>query len=373
MPDTQSTTQVFAQWWRADILGSPAWAWIAAAAVAALVFLLLLAVRAVLLGRLKGPAEHHPHGPLAVGYRLVRATSRIVLFVVAVEIGVQQLALSPKIAYALRVALAVALGLQAVAWGRQAIEITIERVLAKKHGPDGKPDPTVLTALTPIRFASSLVLVTLVALIVLDNAGINVTALVAGVGIGGIAIALAAQKVLANLFGAVSIVLDKPFVIGDFVVIGGLKGTVESIGMKTTRLRALSGEQLVFPNDDLLSSRIQNFQRMTERRVVLSFGVVYATPPQTLRRVNDIVKAAVVQQTGTRFERCHFKAFGPSSLDFECVYHVLSPDYVAYMDVQQAVNLEVLEALAKEGIDFAYPTQTVYQHAAQAGPMEPRA
>jgi small-conductance mechanosensitive channel len=364
MPDAQTTTEALAKWWQADILGSPAWAWIAAAAIAALVFFLLIAVRAVLLGRLKAPAEHHPLGPFGVGLRLVRTTSTLVLFVVAAEVGVLQLALSPKIAYAFRVALGVALGLQAVLWGRQVIEIAIEKVLAKKHGPDGKPDPTVLTALTPIRFASSLVLVTLVALIVLDNAGINVTALVAGVGIGGIALALAAQKILANLFGAVSIVLDKPFVIGDFIVTGNLMGTVESIGMKTTRLRALSGEQLVFPNDDLLSSRIQNFQRMTERRVVLAFGVVYATPPQALRRINDIVKDAVARQADTRFERCHFKNFGPSSLDFECVYYVLSPDYTAYMDVQQAINLEVLQSLAAEGIAFAYPTQTVYQYAA---------
>lgn len=358
----QNTTETIATWWQADMLGSPAWAWIAAAGVSALIFLLLLAVKAVVLGRLKGPAEHHPHGMLAVAFRAVRATSALTLFVVAVAIGVQQLAYSAKVAQGLRVALSVALGLQAIVWGRQAIEIAIERVLARKHGPDGKPDPSVLTALAPIRFVAMLVMVCLMALIVLDNAGVNVTALVAGVGIGGIALALAAQKILANLFGAVSIVLDKPFVIGDFIVIGDLKGTVESIGMKTTRLRALSGEQLVFPNDDLLSSRIQNFQRMTERRVVLGFGLVYSTPVEKLTRVNEVVRGAVERRSQTRFERCHFKGFGSSSLDFECVYHVLTPDYAAFMDIQQAVNLEVLETLGREGIVFAFPTQTVFQY-----------
>lgn len=343
------------------------WAWLAAGVISVLVFALLLAVRAVLMGRLKAASEGKPHSALATAYRLVRATWALVLLVIAVEIGLQQLALSAKVAYGLRVALAVALGLQAVLWGREAIEVAIERVLARKHGPDGKPDPTVLTALTPIRFAAWVVLLSVVALIVLDNAGVNVTALVAGLGLGGLALALAAQKILANLFGAVSIVLDKPFVIGDFIVVGNLMGTVESIGMKTTRLRALSGEQLVFPNDDLLSSRIQNFQRMTERRVVLTFGVVYGLSAGQVRRVDEIVRGAVERQAGARFERCHFKGFGASSLDFECVYHVLTADYTAYMDLQQAVNIEVMEGLRGEGIAFAYPTQTVIHAGGREG------
>ena len=362
MPDSESTTQLLTKWWEGEILGSPTWAWVAAGTVAVLLFLLLITVRSVMVSRLRGPAERSPGGALAVGFRFARTTSVLVLLVVAVEAGLQQLALSPKVAHTLRVVLAVALGLQAIVWGRQLVEVIIERVLAQKHGPDGKPDATVLSALTPIRFISMLVIASVVALIVLDNAGVNVTALVAGLGIGGLAVALAAQKILGDLFGAVTIVLDKPFVVGDFIVAGDQKGTVESIGMKTTRIRALSGEQLVFPNADLLASRIQNFQRMQERRISFGFGVTYDTPIEKLRRTDDIVKSAIERHPQARFDRCHFKTFGASSLDFECVYYVLSAEFSVYMDIQQAVNLEVLESLRREGVQFAFPTQTVYEY-----------
>lgn len=348
--------------WNAVFLGSPAWAWAAAGVTALLVILLLMAFRALVMGRLKGPAERKPRGAAEIGLRIVRATSAFTLFTVAVVVGLQQLNLSVKVEHGLRIAMSIILGLQALAWGRQGVEIAIEQVLARKHGPDGKPDPTVLTALTPIRFVSMVVLLSIITLIVLDNAGVNVTALVAGLGIGGLAVALAAQKILGDLFGAVSIVLDKPFVVGDFIVVGTQMGTVETIGMKTTRLRALSGEQLVFPNADLLASRIQNFQRMQERRVVFGFGLTYDTPADGIRRTDEIVKRAIEKQGRTRFDRCHFKAFGASSLDFECVYYVLTSDFNAYMDIQQAVNLEVLEALKAEGIQFAFPTQTVYEY-----------
>lgn len=338
------------------------WAWAASGAVMVLLFALLLAVRSVLMNRLKGPAARKPRGAAEVGLRIVRSTWAFSLLAVSAAIAVQQLNLSDKVEQGLRVVLSVLLGFQMLAWGRQAVEIGIEQMLARKHGPDGKPDPAILTALTLIRFVSMLVLGCLVVLIVLDNAGVNITALVAGLGIGGLAVALAAQKVLGDLFGAVSIVLDRPFVVGDFIVVGSQMGTVETIGLKTTRVRALSGEQLVFPNADLLSSRIQNFQRMEERRVVFGFGVTYGTSAEKLRRTDEIVKEAVEHHALARFDRCHFKAFGASSLDFECVYYVKSPAFNVYMDIQQAVNIEVLEAMRREGIEFAYPTQTVYEY-----------
>ncbi len=345
--------------WRAEFLGSPMWSWAACGATTLLVFALLLAVRSVVLGRLKERAERTPRGAADIGLRLVRGTWAFSLFVVAGAIGMQQLNLSGKVEQGLRVSLSVLLGFQALAWGRQIVEIIIEQVLTRKHGPDGKPDATILTALTLIRFTSMLVLVSIVALIVLDNAGVNITALVAGLGIGGLAVALAAQKVLGDLFGAVSIVLDKPFVVGDFIVVGDQMGTVETIGLKTTRLRALSGEQLVFPNADLLNSRIQNFQRMEERRVVCRFALEHATPAELLRRADVIAKAAVERQAMARFDRCHFHGFGASGLDFECVYYIKGPDFNLYMDVQQEVNIDILEALRKEGIGFALPKQAV--------------
>ncbi len=170
-------------------------------------------------------------------------------------------------------------------------------------------------------------------LLALDNLGVDVTALVAGLGVGGIAVALAVQSILGDLFASLSIVLDKPFVIGDFIIVGDLLGTVENVGIKTTRVRSLSGEQLIFSNADLLNSRIRNYGRMYERRVVFTVGVTYDTPRHKLEDF---------------------------SLDFETVYYVQDPAYNLYMDIQQAINLELYQRFADEGIEFAYPTQTLF-------------
>ncbi len=154
--------------------------------------------------------------------------------------------------------------------------------------------------------------------------------------------------------------LDKPFVIGDFLIIGEFMGRVEQIGLKTTRLRSLSGEQLIFSNSDLLGSRVRNYGRMFERRIVFTIGVTYQTPREQLRRIPTILREAVEHQEQTRFDRSHFKAYGAYSIDFETVYYVLVPDYVAYMDIQQAINLEIHERFEEAGIEFAYPTQTLF-------------
>jgi small-conductance mechanosensitive channel len=173
-------------------------------------------------------------------------------------------------------------------------------------------------------------------------------------------VALAAQNILGDLFASLSIVLDKPFVMGDFIIVGSQMGTVEKVGLKTTRVRALSGEQLIFANTDLLQSRIQNFKRMQERRVVFTIGVLYETPREKLAEIPRIIREIVESQDGTRFDRSHFKEFGDFSLNFETVYYVQVPDYNVYMDVQQAINLAMFERLAAEGIEFAYPTQKLY-------------
>jgi small-conductance mechanosensitive channel len=184
--------------------------------------------------------------------------------------------------------------------------------------------------------------------------------MVASLGIGGIAVALALQNVLGDLLASLSIVLDKPFVIGDMVVVGDLSGTVEHVGLKTTRVRSLSGEQLVFSNSDLLSSRIRNFKRMDERRVLFQIGVVYGTPRAKLEAIPGMVKEAVEAQSNARFDRCHFKTFGASSLDFETVYYMRVPDYQAYMDTQHAINMAIYQRFEDEGLEFAFPTQTIF-------------
>jgi len=221
-------------------------------------------------------------------------------------------------------------------------------------------DPGFATAVGALGFVARFGLWVVLLLTALGTFGIEITPLLASLGVGGIAVALALQNVLGDLLASLSIVLDKPFVIGDFVVVGDFSGTVENVGLKTTRIRSLSGEQLVFSNSDLLSSRIRNFKRMDERRVVFAVGVEYGTPAEKLRKIPELVRAAVEAQDNARFDRSHFKGFGDFSLDFESVYFMKVPDYAAYMDTQQAINLELYERFAAEGVAFAFPTQTLH-------------
>jgi small-conductance mechanosensitive channel len=178
--------------------------------------------------------------------------------------------------------------------------------------------------------------------------------------VGSIAVALAIQNILADLFASLSIALDQPFVIGDFIIVDDYLGTVENIGLKTTRVRSLSGEQLVFANNDLLNSRIRNYKRMGERRVLFTFGVIYQTPIEQLEQISAWVKEIIQTHEQARFDRAHFKSFGDSALVFEVVYYVQSPDYNLYMDIQQAINLALMKRFEKNGIEFAYPTQTLF-------------
>ena len=194
----------------------------------------------------------------------------------------------------------------------------------------------------------------------LDNLGVKISAVVAGLGIGGIAVALAAQAVLGDLFSYFVIFFDKPFAVGDFIVVGDKMGVVENIGIKTTRIRALSGEQLVFSNTDLTNSRVHNFKKMEKRRVVFKLGVTYQTPAEKLKRIPQLVKDIILSQTEAEFDRGHFASYGDFSLNFEFVYYVHGADYAKYMDIQQAINLAVFETFEKEGIEFAYPTQTLF-------------
>ena len=221
-------------------------------------------------------------------------------------------------------------------------------------------DPSAQTTVNALGFVARLALWSVVLLLALDNLGINITALVTGLGIGGIAVALAAQSILGDLFAALTIVLDKPFVLKDFLIVNDFLGSVEDIGLKSTRLRSLSGEQVVFSNSDLLSSRIRNYGRMFERRILFTVGVVYQTPRDKLEKISGIIRSAIEAQDKTRFDRAHFKEFGAYSLNFEAVYYVLEPAYNVYMDQQQAINFAIHERFEAEGIEFAYPSQTVF-------------
>jgi len=246
--------------------------------------------------------------------------------------------------------------LQAGLWGGALVNSVLEEYRKRKQ----KENPEDLTTLGLIGLAGRIAVWSVVVLLILDNLGVDITALVAGLGIGGVAVALALQNILGDLFASLSIVLDKPFVVGDFLAVGDMLGSVEHIGLKTTRLRSLSGEQLVFSNTDLLGSRVRNYGRMYERRVVFSLGVTYQTPRDKLRLIPTVIREAIEAQENTRFDRSHFSQYGDFSLNFESVYYVLSRDYNQYMDIQQAIYLAIHERFEEEGIEFAYPTQTLF-------------
>jgi small-conductance mechanosensitive channel len=194
----------------------------------------------------------------------------------------------------------------------------------------------------------------------LDNLGFEVTAVIAGLGVGGVAVALAAQAVLGDLFSYLAILFDRPFEIGDFIIIGDYMGVVEHVGIKTTRISSLGGEQLIFSNSDLTNSRVRNYKRMQKRRVVFKFGVVYQTSLDTVKQIPDLIKAIITNIEDTIFDRAHFFAYGDSSLTFEVVYYVQGADYNKYMDIQQEINFAIKKTFEDKGIEFAYPTQTVY-------------
>lgn len=194
----------------------------------------------------------------------------------------------------------------------------------------------------------------------MDNLGYNITTIIAGLGIGGIAIALAAQTVLGDLFSYLVIFFDKPFETGDFIVIGDKAGSVEYIGIKTTRLRTPGGEQLIVSNTDLTNSRVQNYKRMEKRRVLISIGVTYETKTEQLEKIPDIVRGILDRQTDVLFDRTHFSGFGDFSLNFEIVFYILSADYMQFMNSQHAFCLALHRKLAEEDIEFAYPTQKLF-------------
>jgi len=196
----------------------------------------------------------------------------------------------------------------------------------------------------------------------LDNMGFKISTVIAGLGIGGVAVALAAQAILKDLFSYISIIFDRPFEIGDFIIIDDLLGTVEYIGIKTTRIRSLGGEQLVFSNADLTDSRLRNYKRMEKRRVVFKLGVTYNTPVKKLKEIPKAIENIIKNVERTTFDRAHFFSYGDFNLIYEVVYYVMDKDYNIYMDIQQEINFAIKEEFEKREIDFAFPTQTIHMH-----------
>jgi small-conductance mechanosensitive channel len=287
---------------------------------------------------------------------LIRRTSRIFLATVAFRAGLAWLTLGTALLNDIHLGLMLVVWLQVGLWARGLVQFGIEHVVRAKMGDD----PARTMGISVLAFLSQVVVWSVVLLLCLESIGAPVTSLIASLGVGGIAVALAAQNVLGDLFASIAILLDKPFIVGDAIVLGDFQGTVERIGVKTTRLRSVTGEQIVIGNHDLVSSRLRNFKRLVERRNVLAIGVSYATPYEKVALVPSMLEEIVRSTPDTRFDRAHFKALGDSALMYELVYFVIKADYGAFMDAQQTINLKILRRLADESIDLAFPTQVVH-------------
>lgn len=331
--------------------------WLIALAVVIVILGALSILKSLMARRLGQLAEKTvtPVDDLLVD--VIRMTKFLFLLVVALYLGSLMVSLPALLTAVMGKVVIFALLAQGAIWGTSLISFWVTRYKEKSIVEE---DSASATAFTALGFVFRLILWTIILLLALDNLGVNITALVAALGVGGVAIALALQNILGDLFASLSIIIDKPFVIGDFIIVGEYLGTVEHIGLKSTRVRSLSGEQLVFSNTDLLLSRIRNCKRMKERRVVFSLGVTYKTPSKKLAEIPKIIQEIIESREPVRFDRSHFKEYGDFSLNFETVYWVKVPDYNTYMDIQQAINLDIYRRFEKEGVEFAYPTQTLY-------------
>jgi small-conductance mechanosensitive channel len=344
------------------ILANPPSALAVASCIAVGSFLLVGAVVAVARRRLRNAAATAGDADDFL-LDLAGRTNLALLLLPSLYLGMRVLTVPAELASMLRTLVRLSLIAQIALWSAAVVDFFLRRY----HRRRVESDPAAVTTIRAFRFAALIGVWCVAVLVAFENLGVDVTALVTGLGIGGVAIALATQNILGDLFASLSIVLDKPFVVGDFVRSGEYMGVVEHIGLKTTRIRSLGGEQLILSNSDLLQSRLQNYKRMSERRVLFRFGVIYQTSAATLERIPILVREIIERDDGVRFDRAHFAAFGDSSYDFELVYYVLSPDYNRFMDIQQAINLAIVRAFEEEGIEFAYPTRTLLLHRPPAG------
>lgn len=330
-------------------------------AITVAVFAFLELAKKIFLTRFSGLSRTRAGEIYNLAKELIEKTHVSVLLILSFYAASFSLALPRNAEAIVKTAAMMTFLVQAGIWGNHAITFWLEKYKKKKL----REDAVSVTMLSALAFFVRVLVWAVVVLIALDNFGVNITALVAGLGVGGVAVALAVQNILKDVFASLSIVLDKPFVIGDFITVDNYMGTIEDIGLKTTRVRSLTGELLVFPNSNLLESRIKNFRDQKERRIVFSLGVVYETPLEQIRAIPGMVRDIIERQENTRFERSHFSAFGDSALNFETVYWITVSDYNIFMDTQQKIYLEILDRFEKEGIQFAYPTRTLFLKAGE--------
>ena len=343
----------FRDLWQTEFLWNPVGRWVIALVLFAVTFTVLPLVKGFIAGKRRKWEEAHRDIPTAVEVitLLVSKTSKLFIFTLAIALTSTELDFPKRIDDVLRIAIVLTFWFQVGLWGMSAVRYAIDKRAQKSGGLD----PTLASSIDIIVFVSGLAIWAMAFLLALDNLGIEIKPLLAGLGIGGIAVALAVQTVLGDLLASMSIALDKPFAVGDALQVDDLNGTVEHIGVKSTRLRSLTGEQIIISNADILKSRVRNNGRMGDRRASFFINVSYDTPPEKLRAIPGPVQDIVMKQQKVRFDRCHLLTMADWALRYETVFFTTVPDYVVYADAQQAINIEIIVALRKLGVDIAFP------------------
>jgi small-conductance mechanosensitive channel len=333
-------------------LGNTLGDWLLAAALFVAIFLAVEFVRGMIRSR-RERWQRAGSAPLELFGGFAVATSRMVVISVALYFSEKLLKLPPRADRLFAAVIVAGIAVQLAMWATVALRFGVER----RYRRAGSEDAGARASVGALLFIGQLVIWAVFTLLALDTLGINITALVAGLGVGGIAVALAAQTILSDLFGSMSIALDKPFVVGDALRIDDIEGTVEHIGIKSTRLRSVTGEQVILANADVLKSRVRNLGRMPERRVQITIGITYDTPPELVDRISTIVKQVVEAQDDTRFVQCPLARLGDYALEFDATFFVANRPGMRHGDCVDAVNRGLVRAFATAGIDFAYPTR----------------
>ena len=350
--------------------GNSVQSYLVAAGVLLGILLVVRVARAIIVKRVGRMASRTETRLDDIVVGMVSATKTWLTLIVALYAASLFLVLPAELAAKVHTAAVIALLVQIGVWSTAAIGATVRRLREKKMA---EGDTAGIGILMMMGFVGRLVAWAVLVLLILDNLGVDVTALVAGLGIGGIAIALAVQSVLQDLFASVSIMLDRPFEIGDTISVDTMTGTVQHIGVKTTRVKSVNGEELIFSNADLLKSRIRNMKRMQERRIVFMLGVSYDTPADVVEKLPGILAELIQAEKEVRLDRSHFRGFGESSLDMELAYFVTTPDYLVFMDIQQRFNLALLRRLQELKVSIAFPSRTLYMAPVPGASDEERA
>ena len=317
---------------------------------------LILIIRKLTIVRLQPLVENTNTQLDDLATNIIRNTRSWFIIGLSLYFGIQYLKLTESLHDIIGSIIFLIVLIQISVWSNQLINFILHQYTLKTI----ESNPNTNSSVSIIKIACRTILWTVLILLALDNLGIEITGLITGLGIGGIAVALAVQNILSDILAYLSIMLDRPFAIGDFIVVGEFTGLVENIGIKTTRLRSLSGELVIFSNNDLLNSRMRNFKDRQQRRILFQVGVKYDTDTDLLSSIPKIIEEIINKQENIEFDRAHLTEFGPFSINFEIVYYVTTADYMVYMDAQHKVNLEIIKAFENHQIEFAFPTQTLH-------------